>query len=231
MRNRFEKANRFVSAVGVGIGVVVAHRTNDWLAAQDVSNPVLIVVAIGIVVLTSELLRLFFDHWLLDWSPIRWLVLGWHYVEGTWLDVMWKENAVLAIGITRIHADGQKIRITGDDFDPNGQFTGRYWTEILSIDWPRVRYLYHYHRSDASSPADPGFATIQFDERRGRPVRYKGDFFDRSDGKQVAFEGWRVKDRELRRELDERVQRSKAIRSFCFRVTGVENPAAKTQEE
>ncbi len=222
MRNRFEKASRVVSVLGVAIGVIIAHRANAWLDAHQVSDPILIVVAGAIVVSASELLRFLFDHWLLDWSPLRRLVLGWHYVEGTWLDVMRKESAVLAIGITRIQADGQRIRIAGDDFDPNARFTGRYWTEILSIDWPRVRYLYHYHRSDASNPADPGFATIQFDERRGTPVRYKGDFFDRSDGKQIEFEGWRVQDRALLRKLDDPAQRAEAIRLFC--MGGAEQP-------
>ena len=216
MKHRLKIANRHVSAVGVGTGVVIAHVANKWIIKSEVPDSILVIVAVIIIVVTTELLRFLFDSCLLNWPPIRRLILGRYYVEGTWLDRMKKDNKMIAIGVTRIQADDQSIMISGGDESEDGA-TGRYNTELHSLGWPCVGYMYRYSRSDADNTAS-GLVEMQFEPRGGPPKRYSGDYLDPTDGRKISFEGWRIEDPDLLRELDDPVERKKAIRLFWERV-------------
>ncbi len=216
MLHRLEKASRYVSAVGVGVGVVIAHVAHKFVIEPEVSGSILVIVAGVIVVGTSELLRVFCDTWLLNLPWIRRRILGPYYVEGTWVDRMKKGGKVIATGVTKIEANDQSIIISGVD-ESEDRATGRYTTELHTLGWPCVGYMYRYSRSDTDSTAS-GLVEMQFEPGSGPPKRYSGDYLDPTDGRKISFEGWRIEDPDLLRELDDPVERKKAILFFWERV-------------
>ncbi|MCO6437311.1 MAG: hypothetical protein J5J06_09520 [Phycisphaerae bacterium] len=138
---------------------------------------------------------------------------------------MVKDDKVIGTGITRIQPDGQSVIISGED-DSEAGAMGRYTTELHTLGWPCVGYMYRYSRSDTDGTAS-GLVEMQFEPRSGPPRRYTGDYVDPTDGRKVTFEGWRIEDRDLLRRIDDPAERTEAMRLFWDRVDAARKAAVE----
>lgn len=142
---------RVAAVCGGTLGLVLSNYATNWLSSYKLpfSPPALALVALAIVVISAEALKETSELLFSNMRPLRRLVLGRQYVEGSWIDVAYAGGKPVSIGIIRIEPDGTGVRISGELFNLNGSPRGTFRSEIAEISWPTIRYKYSAVRGDA----------------------------------------------------------------------------------
>lgn len=201
-------------AVSVGIGVVFVRISSMWVEQLAWKWWISILVALVIVGIMSPVCSYLFTHGFDNMNWLRRLLLGNQFIEGVWFDLMKQDGKSLAYGITNIKSSGSQLQLTGEDFDLRGEHGGYYYTDMLVISWPVLKYKYTYQRSDDSELANHGYGEIKIDNSAYYPVRYEGFYFNLREGKRVSFESWRVRDKHTLELLNDPKTRRDAVCKF-----------------
>jgi hypothetical protein len=150
----------------------------------------------------------------MEW--LRHLLLGPQFIEGQWYIIFRIEDKPVAFGVTRITSTEEGIRFQGEDFQCEGVGRGHYKTDIAILDWPTIKYKYHYHQSAAEQHSSQGYGEAQFFEGDHKTQKFSGIFFELLGQRVTYFEGWRVskKDRKALAKLEKPEERKKMVEAF-----------------
>lgn len=216
--DRLKRMHRLSLAISIGVGVVIGQKASVWVEQYYKSVWLSPLVALIIFAICFQFLTYLLEN-LFDGSKrLRKILLGRQFVEGTWLDLMSKEAKPFSYGISYIKSfELSSLRISGEDFDLEGNNCGHYYSDLIKVEWPTIKYTYTYQHSSNPQLSCQGLGELQFIEREGPPNRYRGSFFDILEGKRNTFEGWKVKDSKLLNQLDNPNTQKEAILNF-FKV-------------
>jgi len=218
--DKLKRLPQFIISISLAISAVLAQQAASWVEKQKTAPGWLpAIVALLIIGGGSYALRLFLELFLDSSKRLRKFILGRQFIEGTWLDISKAEGQPIIIAVSRIEFAGSSVRFAGEDFSMDTRRRGHYLTDIAWLDWPRLKYKYTYQVSDACQISNQGYGEKLFIERDGLPREYVGFYFDLLEGKRVTYEGWRVEDPALLRQLDDpKTRRQAAIDFFKWRI-------------
>lgn len=163
--------------------------TPSWLP----SIVALLIVGCGGYYVMQFLFELVFDKW--RWLRIR--LLGSQFIEGLWYIIFMVEGEPVAFGVTRIMSTEEGVRFQGEDFQIGGEGRGHYKTDLAILDWPTIKYKYHYHQAAAEEHSTAGYGEASFSEGRQSAEKFSGIFFELLQKRVTYYEGWRVPKNDL----------------------------------
>ena len=144
-----QRASLLIAALSAASAAVAAQQASAWFQRRQLSGTTSLAAAVAILAVGPFLIRFFLD-WFADATFIRKALLGDEFVAGTWIDVMWCDGAPCGYGLSKIRYRGSSMCYTGEDLKIDGTDGGHYWTDLLKLDWPNMRYTYLYQlRSNA----------------------------------------------------------------------------------
>ena len=213
--DKLKRLSQVIVSMSLAFSAVIAQQASSWVESQAASPAWLPpVVALAIVSGGSYVLRLVLEIVFESSRWLRRLLLGRQFVEGTWFDLSVEDGQPIIVGVSRVEFSGTTVRFSGEDFAVDGTRQGHYLADLTSLEWPKLKYKYTYHVSDAPQLSKQGYGEAQFIERDGPPKEYVGFYFELLVGKRVTYEGWRVEDPEILAQLDDRVRRRHVIKNF-----------------
>lgn len=211
---RLARISSVATGLGVTAGILASRATAKWFEDQNVREVIILASSVVIVAVLAQLFRIVITYVILNFRFTRRLILGRQYIEGIWIDLMEENGNPVSLGLTRINIIDGELKINGDDYDTEGMHTGYYSWEFFKYDWPRINYVYSYHRSDDNEVIRLGYGEILFDDIGGTPFRYTGHYIDLKKGEQSRFEGWKLKDRNQMKKLNTPAGREAVVRDW-----------------
>ncbi|ACT59865.1 hypothetical protein [Hirschia baltica] len=153
----------------------------------------LLVTIVVWLALTDAVLPFFFRY-----TPIRKLVLGKHYMEGTWIQAE-KHNGMPRMAVIEIQPAGKSFRFSGYAVDENLEVQSNVIMEFSSFSWPFMTYKFRNSLADTSEEGREGVGELHFEANRHAPRSYNGFVQTVNSLGRVKIEGVRLmKGREIR---------------------------------
>ena len=163
-----------VKVIATAIGVILANQVARTLDAQQVPPLLTIIVQLVVVGITFVISREGVSY-LIDSSQwLRRMIARDQFVEGTWINIIHEPESFIAI--ISLKFERGEIRISGQDYHSDGTIFGMFKTEMVSVDWPVIRYKYVWSRNDERQPHIHGYGEIWFTENDTSPNRGSGFF-------------------------------------------------------
>lgn len=216
--DRQELIQDLEATIGVAIGVILSqqtsHLTTKWFTVPGINA----MFAIILVTISIIIMKFFVGSLFVRSRTLRRILLGKQYVEGTWFDIMRKNNEVVEIGFSRISYTHKEVQFCGEDYNLEMDQCYPFHADIVQINWPTLHYVYTANRSDTKEETIKGYGELDFQkELRGSPKKYSGKYFVLRGTDKISFEGIKVnerKDKRLIELLDEPATRKKALRQL-----------------
>lgn len=225
---------RLIAISGGAIGVVLSNGATSWLKPFGFPGWFPNLIALLIVAASTELLKEGADFAVSASQPLRRILLRRQFIEGSWLDIAYKDGEPYSIGIIRIEPEGTSIRVSGELFDLQGEPKGIFRSEMTNVQWPVLRYKYSAVRSSISQRDDfQGYTELQFAERDGIPLRFQGYYCDFLQGDRCDVRAMRLQnEEELKQLLDTGALCGNVILSIAQRceLTGFSLPGKSIGE-
>ncbi|MFC7291400.1 hypothetical protein [Hirschia litorea] len=153
----------------------------------------LMVTIVVWLALNDAVLPFFFRY-----TPIRRLILGKHYMEGTWIQAE-KHVGSPRMAVIEIQPAGTKFRFSGYAVDENLEVQSNVVMEFSKFDWPFMTYKFRNTLADNSDEGREGVGEIHFEANRHAPRSYNGFVQTVNSLGRVKIEGVRLmKEREIR---------------------------------
>jgi hypothetical protein len=169
-------------ALGVGISVLLPFST---LTAQQ--GWVLWIVNVLIVVGFAELLRSVFEHYLVETTFLRAILVGRSRVEGLWMEKLVEvDGSAYQFSIADIEAAGQSITYGGRIYQADGTFAGNFQPLLCHLTNARLDYTYFGLGSNNLAHFGVGYTDFW------RRNNYVGMFFETDTNKWYAVTGRRL---------------------------------------
>ena len=194
--------SKIISTIGVAGGVVVSNSIIGWLNSK--SLPLWFTLSIGIVIV-AIFYGLFSEgsKYLVSSSVFfRRVILGRKFVEGTWMDIVNTDGLLTFVGVLRVEFDEFALRLSGENFDGNGNAKGTFKSEMAVLDWPVLKYKYTSTCHESKKSHSEGYGELHFIERDGEPKRYQGFFMDLNEVLRKETYGWKVTNVDNLEKLD-----------------------------
>ncbi len=143
--------------------------------------------------LTDAILPFFFRY-----TPIRKLILGKHYMEGTWIQAE-KHEGSPRMAVIEIQPAGKSFHFTGYAVDENLEVQSNAVMEFSKFDWPFMTYKFRNSLADTADDGREGVGEIHFEANRHAPRSYNGFVQTVNSLGRTKIEGVRLnKGREIR---------------------------------
>lgn len=153
--------------------------------------------------LTDAVLPFFFRY-----TSIRRVILGKHYMEGTWIQAEKHEGAP-RMAVIEIQPAGVSFRFSGYAVDENLDVQSNVVMEFSKFDWPFMTYKFRNSLADNADQGREGVGEIHFEANRHAPRSYNGFVQTVNSLGRVKIEGVRLmKGREIKdlRSLEYRAE-------------------------
>jgi len=153
--------------------------------------------------LSHAILPFFFRYTL-----IRRLILGRHYMEGTWIQAEKSPDAP-RMAIIEIQPKGMSFRFSGYAVDDTLEVQSNVALEFSHFDWPFMTYKFRNTLAETSDDSREGVGEIHFESNRQTPRSYNGFVQIVNRAGRTKIEGVRLrKSREIKelRSLEGRAE-------------------------
>jgi len=206
------------ATIGLAIGVVISqeisHLITKWFTAREITA----MFAIVIITVSVIIMKFFIGSLFVQSRTLRRVLLGRQYIEGTWFDIMRKDNKAAEVGFSRISYTHEGIEYSGEDYNLEMDQCFPFRAEIVQMNWPTLHYVYTSNRSDSKEQTTKGYGEIDFQtERRGSPKKSVGKYFVLRGTEKIFFEGIKLnekKDKTLIDLLDDPAHRQEALKQL-----------------
>ncbi len=84
----------FEATIGLAVGVVISQNTSHLITKWFTTGEITVLFAIVLITLCVYIMRFFIGSLFVQSRTVRRFLLGKQYVEGTWFDIMRKDNKV-----------------------------------------------------------------------------------------------------------------------------------------
>ncbi len=153
----------------------------------------LMVTIVVWLALTDAVLPFFFRY-----TPVRRMILGKHYMEGTWIQAE-KHVGAPRMAVIEIQPAGTKFRFSGYAVDENLEVQSNVVMEFSKFDWPFMTYKFRNSLADTAEEGREGVGEIHLEANRHAPRSYNGFVQTVNSLGRVKIEGVRLmKEREIR---------------------------------
>lgn len=143
--------------------------------------------------LTDAVLPFFFRY-----TPIRRMILGKHYMEGTWVQAE-KHSGTPRMAVIEIQPAGKSFHFSGYAVDENLEVQSNVVMEFSKFDWPFMTYKFRNSLADNAEEGREGVGEIHLEANRHAPRSYNGFVQTVNSLGRVKIEGVRLmKGREIR---------------------------------
>jgi hypothetical protein len=191
-----KKVTLAIQSMSLAVSIVASQRAAQFVVEKKLAPTIAwfpSVVALLIAGCGLYLIRFFLDFAFDNMTGLRHLLLGDQFIEGQWYIIFRVEGKPVAFGETRIISTEEGVRFQGEDFQ-YGEEEGRghYSTDIAILDWPTIKYKYHYYQSAAEEYSSQGYGEAQFFEGDHGAQKFSGIFLELLGKRVTYFEGWRV---------------------------------------
>lgn len=122
-------------------------------------------------------------------GPIRRLILGKHYIEGTWLAAERGGAMGPRLAVLNIRPARYGFTIAGHTLTPDFEVESNSRVEHFALDWPILSFKTRNALSDGTDGQSEGIGEIQFDENVAVPLRFTGSAELLRAGRRVRLEG------------------------------------------
>jgi hypothetical protein len=136
--------------------------------------------------LVTAVLPFFFRY-----TPIRRLILGKHYMEGTWIQAE-KHKDTPRMAVVEIQPAGSSFRFSGYAVDENLEVQANVALEFSKFDWPFMTYKFRNTFAETNDEGREGVGEIHFEANRQAPRTYNGFVQTVSREGRVKIEGVRL---------------------------------------
>lgn len=153
--------------------------------------------------LTDAVLPFFFRY-----TSIRRVILGKHYMEGTWIQAE-KHEGTPRMAVIEIQPAGVSFHFSGYAVDENLDVQSNVVMEFSKFDWPFMTYKFRNSLADNADQGREGVGEIHFEANRHAPRSYNGFVQTVNSLGRVKIEGVRLmKGREIKdlRSLEYRAE-------------------------
>lgn len=211
---RLNNIFKIINFFAIAISIAISHYIKE-LAKDKFNNEILLfVIALVVITIGYEIIPIIFKKFF-EIPFFKKMFLGNQYVEGTYLDIMFEDGKATDVGLSRIIIEDDKLRYGGFLYKIKGDVVGSsYRSKMIEMEYPIMKYTYDYKLVTDSSALLHGYGEIDFDERKGEPMHYTGNFIDFTNGDKVYFEGWKIRDKAILKDLDNPKERYKTIINF-----------------
>lgn len=189
--SRFDRISSGVSVallltlVGVGAPRLVAFSS----ALPPREGAMIVIGALSVLALAWICLRGLVFPILFRLSPIRRMVLGKQYVEGTWLAAERGGAKGARLAVMNIRPARYGFTVTGHTLTPDFEVESNSRVEHYALDWPVLSYKMRNALSDGTDGQGEGIGEIQFDENVAVSLRFTGFSELLRSGRRVRIEG------------------------------------------
>ncbi|MCZ6703107.1 MAG: hypothetical protein O6940_08710 [Ignavibacteria bacterium] len=208
----------FEATIGLAVGVVISQNTSHLITKWITTGEITVMFAIVVITLSVYIMKFFIGSLFVQSRTLRRFLLGRQYIEGTWFDIMRKDNKVAEVGFSRISYTHKNIEFSGEDYNLEMDQCFPFRAEIVKMHWPTLHYVYTSNRSDTKEQTTKGYGEIDFQtERRGSPKKYVGKYFVLRGTEKIFFEGIKLnekKDKTLIDLLDDPAHRKEALKQL-----------------
>lgn len=188
---RLDRYYKIFNSIGIAIGVVLSNRVNKLLSEYPFWFS--IILSLLIISVSFVLFREGFKNIIVRYKALRKWALGRRFVEGSWINSVYKSSTLIHIAVVRIEPDGNSIRISIELYSTSGKPIGRVKSQMVSVQWPDLKYMYKFVRPGNDKPPGNGYAELQFMEKENScPERYNGFFIDSLKGYRCDFYGRKI---------------------------------------
>ena len=217
----YKQTNKLFELIAVGLAVALTKTIADWLSTTPLvqNNPWLTwVVSIGLVVLLNETITFMFQTFYEQFKPLRQLLLGNQFVEGTWIEFVSQGQKIISIGISNISSSGYELKISGNNHALNGNLRYGFSStaDMVKVEWPVFRYVYEEWPLEGHQDTIQGVAHIKFGPTNNRPTIYTGAFSDIGTGVLTGIEGRLITSKDELKSISNPAEIRKVLKKYLI---------------
>lgn len=194
--DRYSISSKLANTLGIAVGAVIGIPVEEWFSSRKIPPGFTLFCAVVLIALSAWVVTFLADHMFATSSFIRRRMLGYQFVEGTWVDVVFQDGVPLGIGETCIDANGYSVTMFGENYSLEGAHLSGFLSTMVAMQWPVLK-LVGENRSRVGGEDSPrSYCELQFSSAGGAPIRYSGYFIMMRSGTRFEVIGWKVNHRE-----------------------------------
>lgn len=174
-------------------------------------------IAVGGIAAALVLGSLMVSEWvfpaLFQMSFLRRMVLGRHYVEGTWLQAERGPSGSERLTVLHVRPAGYGFALSGYCLNQESETESNRMIEYARLDGPVLTYAYRSLMPDGAGNQARGMGELLFEQRRGAPKAYSGHG-EPVGGRRFPVEGVKLTKGAERRRLHRLDQRAVIVEKY-----------------
>ncbi|WP_291200056.1 hypothetical protein [Hyphomonas sp.] len=159
-------------------------------------------------------------------GTVRKMVLGKHYVEGTWLMAERGPSGSERLTVLHICPAGESFGLSGYCLNQESEIESNRMVEYSKLDGPVLTYAYRSLMPDGAGNQARGLSEVMFEMRRGIPKAFSGHG-EPVGGRRFPVEGVKLTKGSERRRLRKLEQRAEVTEKYWGLFFGASADAAK----
>ena len=144
---------------------------------------------------------------------LRRMVLGRHYVEGTWLQAERGPSGSERLTVLHIRPAGAGYDLSGYSLNQESEIESNRMVEYTKLDGPVLFHAYRSLMPDGAGDQARGTSELMFEQRRGAPKAYSG-YGEPVGGRRYQIEGVKLTRWSERRRLRKLDQRAEIVETY-----------------
>lgn len=191
--HKFLNTARHITSACVGVGILYFY---IWLSSIYTLNLLWFLLGIPVIYLFSWACDLLFSHLIYKFNWLRKWVLGKHFIEGYWIEILYDRSKMESLAILQIILEKDlTYLIKGESYTLSGEYRGSFTTPNTSYHEKEfaLRYAYSGKLKEALIA---GTGILEFKADPHQPVAnfFEGHLIDNFHVKGAAFKGERIND-------------------------------------
>jgi len=159
-------------------------------------------------------------------GAVRQLVLGKHYVEGTWMMAERGPSGSERLTVLHVRPAGEGFGLSGYCLNQESEIESNRMIEYSKLDGPVLTYAYRSLMPDGAGNQARGLSELMFEMRRGAPKAFSGHG-EPVGGRRFPVEGVKLTRGSERRRLRKLEQRAEVAEKYWGLFFGAAAEAAE----
>lgn len=159
-------------------------------------------------------------------GAVRKLVLGRHYVEGTWMMAERGPSGSERLTVLHVRPAGEGFGLSGYCLNQESEIESNRMVEYSKLDGPVLTYAYRSLMPDGAGNQARGLSELMFEMRRGAPKAFSGHG-EPLGGRRFPVEGVKLTKGSERRRLRKLEQRAEITEKYWGLFFGAAADAAE----
>lgn len=192
--SRFDRISSGASAVlmlalvgALGPRLMQIVQTQPGLEGALILTGALATLALGWLALQRVVFPLLFRI-----TPVRRLVLGRHYIEGTWVASQMGGAGGKRLMLLNIQPFKRSFAVSGHTLTPDLRVESNTHVDLAKLDWPVLSFRFRNTLSDGADGQSEGIGDIQFDMNESAPLRFVGFIEVLRGGRRIRLEATKL---------------------------------------